>query len=402
MDWSGEQNDALSAVHDWLKNQDKPFFYLAGYAGTGKTTLAKYLAEDVNGLVQYGAFTGKAAHVMRQKGCYNAQTIHSLIYQPNGETLDPELERLELILRDAIEQKNVALEKQTREAINFHIEGKDYRPGFKRKPGVSLQDVRLFVIDECSMVGRRLGEDLLSYEIPILVLGDPGQLPPVADAGFFTNNDPDFMLREIHRQARDNPILRMATDVREGRSLEYGTYGTSRVLMRKDLVRADTHDADQILVGLNATRRSFNAKYRIGKFSAESSTPIPGDKLVCLRNNHEKALLNGAQWTVDSVSGSTDDEFVDLTISPLDGMGTTQRVPAWSKILRGEELAGPYSHRRKAEEFDYAYAMTVHKSQGSQWDNVLLFNESGSFRSDWSKWLYTGITRAAQSVTIVQ
>jgi exodeoxyribonuclease-5 len=402
MEWSGEQNDALSAVHDWLKDQDKPFFYLAGYAGTGKTTLAKYLAEDVNGLVQYGAFTGKAAHVMRQKGCYNAQTIHSLIYQPNGETLDTELERLELILRDAVEAKNVALEKQTREAIAFHVEGKDYRPGFKRKPLVAVQDVRLFVIDECSMVGKRLGEDLLSYEIPILVLGDPGQLPPVADAGFFTNNDPDFMLREIHRQARDNPILRMATDVRQGRSLEYGTYGTSRVLMRKDLVRADTHDADQILVGLNATRRSFNAKYRIGKFNAESATPIAGDKLVCLRNNHERALLNGAQWTVDAVSGSSDDEFMDLTISPLDGMGTTQRVPAWSKILRGEELAGPYSYRRKAEEFDYAYAMTVHKSQGSQWDNVLLFNESGAFRSDWSKWLYTGITRAAQSVTVVQ
>lgn len=402
MDWSPEQNDALNAVHDWLRERDKPYFYLAGYAGTGKTTLAKHLAEGVNGLVQYGAFTGKAAHVMRQKGCHNAATIHSLIYQPNGETTDEELERLELLLKDAVDAKNIEEEKKVRAQINFHIEGKDYKPGFKLKPFEKIKEVRLFVIDECSMVGARLGEDLLSYDIPILVLGDPGQLPPVADAGYFTNNDPDFMLREIHRQARDNPILRMATDVRQGIALDYGVYGDSRVIMKKDLDRQELYDANQLLVGLNATRRSFNARYRVGKHGAPDATPIPGDKVVCLRNNHEKGLLNGAQWTVDAVSGSAADDYLDITVSPLDGIGQTQRVGVHSKILRGEDLAGPYSWRRRAEEFDYAYAMTVHKSQGSQWDDLILFNESGSFRNDWAKWLYTGITRAAKRITICQ
>ena len=58
------------------------------------------------------------------------------------------------------------------------------------------------------MVDEDLGRDLLSFGKPVLVLGDPAQLPPVKGGGFFTEAEPDVMLTEVHRQAADNPIIR--------------------------------------------------------------------------------------------------------------------------------------------------------------------------------------------------
>lgn len=401
MEFPPQQQRALDRVHDWLKQGDTPYYYLGGYAGTGKTTLAKHFAEGVNGLVQFASFTGKAALVMRQKGCANASTIHSLIYSPNGDKSDPELERLEIDLAAAIEAKDIGAQKVLRDQINFHVEGRDYQPSFKKRQPTELKDVRLFVIDECSMVGKRLGEDLLSFDVPILVLGDPGQLPPVADANYFTKNEPDFMLTDIHRQVKDSPIITLATRAREELPLELGDYGNCRVIAKRDLSREDLYSASQILVGMNRTRREYNKKYRAGKLGITDPTPIEGDRIICLRNNNDKALLNGMQWAVNEVTGTCEDEYIELTASPLDGVGQTQKIAAHSKIFRGEEMTGPYSWRSKAEEFDYAYAMTVHKSQGSQWDDVLLFDESSVFRQDQWKWLYTGITRAAKKITIV-
>lgn len=402
MEFPPQQQRALDRVHDWMKDGTDPFYYLGGYAGTGKTTLAKHFAEGVNGQVQFASFTGKAALVMRQKGCHNACTIHSLIYKPIGDKSDPELEQLEINLAKATEAKDVAAQHQIRSQINFHVEGRDYQPGFTKRLPTELADVRLFVIDECSMVGRRLGEDLLSFGIPILVLGDPGQLPPVADANFFTRDEPNFMLTDIHRQVADSPIITLATKARQEQFLDYGEYGDCRVISKRDLIREDMYNAGQILVGMNKTRQDYNMRYRVGKLGISDPTPIEGDKVICLRNNNDLGLLNGMQATVDKVGGDAKDEYMDLTITPLDGFGHTQKVAVHSKIFRGEAMTGPYSWRSKAEEFDYSYAMTVHKSQGSQWDDVLLFDESGVFKQDKWKWLYTGITRAAKRITIVQ
>ena len=85
MELSPQQDEALKAVARWLKAGKPQIFRLFGYAGTGKTTLARYFAEHVDGQVQFAAFTGKAAQVLRSKGAVNARTIHSLIYRPRGE-----------------------------------------------------------------------------------------------------------------------------------------------------------------------------------------------------------------------------------------------------------------------------------------------------------------------------
>ena len=159
------------------------------------------------------------------------------------------------------------------------------------------------MIDECSMVDAELGRDLMSFDCPLLVLGDPAQLPPIQGGGFFTDCEPDAMLTEVHRQAQDDPIVRMSMDVREGRDLDIGRYGESEVVSRNELDPDRVMSADQVLVGRNNTRRAYNMRVR-QKQNIEDPLPVAGDKLVCLRNNRKKGLFNGGLWRVKSRAAS--------------------------------------------------------------------------------------------------
>lgn len=375
MQLSPQQDDALKAVADWLKRGDSPLFRLFGYAGTGKTTLARYFAEGVDGTVQFAAFTGKAAQVMRAKGAANAKTIHSLIYRPRGE-----------------------------ESVTDEVTGKTgMAPTFALNRQSDIARAKLVIVDECSMVGEELGRDLLSFGTPVLVLGDPGQLPPISGGGFFTDAEPDFLLTEIHRQAAENPIVRMAMDVREGRALTHGDHGTARIIGKADLDTAMVTGADQVLVGINRTRRRYNQRLRqLAGF--EARYPQAGDKLVCLRNDPAKGLLNGSLWKVMTASAPASKPGVNLLVSPDDG--DTDRGVAKIRLLKAafdnpdEEV--PWQLKRRHDDFDYGYALTVHKAQGSQWDDVVLFDESFAFRDMRERWLYTAITRAAETLTIVR
>ncbi|MBL4785258.1 MAG: ATP-binding domain-containing protein, partial [Cohaesibacteraceae bacterium] len=262
-------------------------------------------------------------------------------------------------------------------------------------------DASLIIIDECSMVDEELGRDLLSFGTPILVLGDPAQLPPVKGGGFFTDSEPDIMLTEVHRQASDNPIIAMSMTIREGGFLEHGVYGDSQVVTRGDIDSDDILEADQVLIGMNRTRRLFNKRIRtLKEFIAD--TPMAGDKLVCLRNERAKGLLNGGLWTVRRAHAMKRGR-IKLEISPEDD--ETRRmvnVSVMPEMFDGRDEDIPYAKRRNADDFDYGYALTVHKSQGSQWNNVVLFDESGAFREHSQRWLYTAITRAAERITIVK
>lgn len=410
MEWSPQQDAALKAVDAWLKKAEAQVFYLAGYAGTGKTTLARHFASHARGVVLFAAYTGKAAHVLRQKGCIGASTLHSLIYIAK----DKSRERLRELERDLIaridqlraDDPDVNIEEDS-EVQRLQSEVQDERnelsrPAFRLNPESYLRDASLLVVDECSMVGGDMGEDILSFGKPVLVLGDPAQLPPVGSGGFFTERDPDVMLTEIHRQARDNPIIALATDVRNEKGLVQGSYGSSAVIHRSDLNEHDPLYHDQILVGRNKTRHACNDRVRELSGIGDDWFPVPGDKLVCLRNDHDLGLLNGSLWTTSDIGNYADDR-VTMTVDSLDGVGEGQvTVEAWAQPFRGEELDIPWWERKEAAEFAYGYALTVHKAQGSQWDSVLLFDESGVFRGDAARWLYTGITRAAEKITIVR
>lgn len=364
MKWSPQQDAALKEVSAWLKDKKGPqVFRLFGWAGTGKSTLATHLAKDVKN-VCYAAFTGKAALVMQKRGCVGASTIHSLIY-----TLTEE---------------------------------RGGEPQFVLNENSSVKEADLVVIDEVSMVDEVLANDLLSFGTKVLVLGDPFQLPPVKGAGYFINAEPDVMLTEIHRQAADNPIIRLSMDIREGRGLAYGHFGSSKVIERSDVDQQEVLAADTIIVGKNRTRRDFNARVR-QLMDLPADQPVVGDKVICLRNNREKRLLNGQLWTVSELKAKSA-QVLEMLLHPDDAgkRAATALVTTHMNIFldRGEEM--PWSERRKYDEFTFGYALTCHKSQGSQWDNVYLFNESQAFREDRDRWLYTAVTRAAERITVVQ
>ena len=242
--------------------------------------------------------------------------------------------------------------------------------------------------------------DMLSFGTKVLVLGDPAQLPPIYGNGFFTNHEPDIMLEEIHRQAADNPIIHLATLTRQQKPLPVGIYGASEVCARR-MEPADALAADQVLVGRNATRRSCNTRMR-ELLSLTNPLPLGGDKLVCLRNDHGVGLLNGAMWNVASVEEYAEDN-ITMTITAEENKWSPMQVVAHKYPFLGPAATMPeWWDRNEAEEFDYGYALTVHKSQGSQWENVMLFDESYCFRADRWRWLYTGITRAARRITVVR
>lgn len=367
MKFSIQQDDALKAVDAWLKKGQSPIFRLFGYAGAGKTTLARHIAENADGEVAFAAFTGKAAHVMRNKGCVDASTIHSLIYRPTGD------------------------------------EDEDDGPSFTIRRDAPASKADLIIIDECSMVDEDLGRDLLSFGIPVLVLGDPAQLPPVKGGGFFTQGEPDYMLTEIHRQAEDNPIIHLSMLIRE-KGVEAATQmqnsGDALQFISKRDIDADTIlECDQVLVGTNKTRRKFNERIRELKGHLDA-TPEAGEKLVCLRNNKKKGLLNGGLWSV-TLKKTARGTKARMIVRPEEGGKSVSINVPHAFFSEGAENI-PYTQRRNADEFDYGYALTVHKAQGSQWDHVVLFDESWAFREHSQRWLYTAVTRAAKQLTLVR
>lgn len=411
IEWSPQQRDALDRVEQWLADRSAPVFRLFGYAGTGKSTLAMALQGMVND-VRYATFTGKAAVILRNKGCAAAQTIHSMIYRSadKGRT---EFDHLNHVLEekrkanapqaeiDTLVREISKLRKDLQNPIwmlNEHAFDREWDE--LAEEYVHVEPPGLIVIDEVSMVDKRLGQDLESFGIPILVLGDPAQLPPVAGQGYFTQDDPDVLLTEIHRQAEGNPIIQMATTIRRGDRLDLGSYGESRVCERTDLVADDWMRADQILVGSNASRRRINARCR-QLLGFEGILPREGEKLVCLRNNHQKGLLNGSLWRVEAAEERAEANAFVLTVSSIDDP-TTESVTttAHKKPFMGVEFDDPFE-RRDADEFDFGYALTVHKAQGSQWPSVVLLDEwsRGDTRRQWQ---YTGVTRAAERVTVVR
>lgn len=409
MKWSPKQDRALIDVAKWHREGEAQVYRVFGYAGTGKTTLAQHFAEGVSGQVLAGAFTGKAAHVLHQKNFPGATTIHSLIYHSRDKSR-ARLKELELELAEfrhelhndgcapaeiedhsGIKKLKVLIAQENTNAA---------RPHFTLNLDSVVKDASLIIIDECSMVDETVGLDLLSFGTKVLVLGDPAQLPPIGGAGFFTEHvKPDSMLDEIHRQAADNPIINMATKARLGQNLDYGNYGSSRVIRMEDLTSELALGANQIIVGRNATRYNYNKRLR-ELHGRQGVLPEAGDRLVCLRNNHEAGLLNGAIWNVEEFQAA-DDDRVAMRVVPEEG-GDFLDVEAHAHHFLGKGADLQWWERKTAEEFDYGYALTGHKSQGSQWNKTVVVDESYCFKAHRHRWLYTSLTRAAEQTIVAK
>jgi exodeoxyribonuclease-5 len=407
--WSPQQDAALKAADDWYKNHrhKQQVFRIFGYAGSGKTTIARHFAQNISGNVKYACFTGKAAHVMASKGCVGATTIHRLIYIPKSsskerlKSIEKELHELELQRGQPNSDVHINTINRVKEELRKEQENAG-RMSFSLNLDSDLKQTSLLIIDEVSMVGSQMGKDLESFGVPILVLGDPGQLPPIYGQGHFTEQKPDILLTEIHRQALDNPIIAMSKIVREGKTLPLGDYGDSKVIANK-LGDDDILSHDMILVGTRKAKKACDIKYR-SLINMNSPLPMLGDRIMCIKNHHSIGLLNGQIWDSRSNAVDVGGGIISLHIRDEES-DVEMAVAASEKLFYGTPL-DKWEHEEDIEEFEYAYAITVHKAQGSQWDNVLLYDQKHKFPNwtdrDRNRWLYTGITRAAERITVMR
>ena len=371
---------------------------IAGYAGTGKSTLVKFIIAalkedgiDPDKDVVYTSFTGKATQVLQKKGNKNVSTLHKLLFEhfprPDGT--------------------------------------------FFRRP-VSSIDYKIVIVDECSMVPKDLLKRLASYKVHIICLGDPGQLPPInKDEDNHLLDIPHVFLDEIMRQEEQSEIIKLTLDIREGKPLNHFVGKEVQILDKDELTTGMLMWADQIICATNATRVALNNQMR--QLLGRSDKPEDGDKVICLRNYWDiwsedgSPLVNGTIGTlsnsfnnflkipayvtggrlteIPTVMGNfkSDDgvtNFNNLTMDKrmiLEGEPTLTWKESW-KLGNNKKFVNslPLS-------FTYGYAITCHKSQGSEWDNVLVIEEGFPFdKKEHQEWLYTAATRAAKKLVIIR
>lgn len=386
---SQDQHQTLANLLDWQKNPKTSHVTVGGYAGTGKTTiiaLLRRLLYQKNPKLRIAmvAFTGKAAQVLKIKlthsqavyGKDHIGTIHSLLYTPavgsDGKIVDW--------------NKNKKL------------------------------DLDLIIVDESSMVTRDLWRDLLSFDLPIIAVGDHGQLPPVGDK-FNLMVSPTLELKTIHRQGERSKILELAAQARETGEIKAGEYSSNVIKLSKTSPEAQDimesvvgfgkeHDSYLVMCGRNKTRIELNRHIRALR-GIESEIPIKGDKVICLRNNYNAEggpIFNGMTGVIDDIHNNGE-HWYSAVINFLDTQQTFD-----DKISRHQfdnletvhDIEG-LKYTEIGDRFDYGYALTVHKAQGSQAQSVVLFEEKSSYSTeeDWRRWLYTAVTRAEEKLYIL-
>jgi len=352
---SDEQSAVFDELCTFLYESPDRYRVMHGLAGTGKTTVLARIAEEFPH-ARLCTMTGKAASVLRNKTGLDAATIHSVFYKLLDEEYDKK-GRKKLIFENALEDGEM---------------------------GGSI-----VLLDECSMINERIARDIFATGAKIIACGDPGQLPPVEGEQFFRS--PHHTLQTIHRQALENPIIRQAHRVRSGERYE-SDGDTFRVMAPRSLSNEEKLEADVVLCWTNKTRHAINQHLR--SLHGYSIMPHPqiGEPVMCMKNARDFGIFNGAVYTLAEpfMEGDTD---ISLYVD-----GELIVVP--NVTFHGLKSALP-SGVDPVTYFDFGYAMTVHKAQGSEWNNVILIDEYRR-QEQRKEWLYTAITRAANKITIIR
>ena len=359
---------------------------------------------------------------MTRKGT-PASTIHSLIYRVS-EATEAEIEKVRKDIAEikaklsGIESTTRLLEESRLRSLQLRLDDA-HKPRFVLNEQSAVRDAKLIVLDEVSMVGHDMARDLLAFAKPILVLGDPGQLPPIDGQGAFTEAEPDVMLTEIHRQAGDSAVIRLATMARKGRPIPYGAHDAFVWKMRRSDVEPEQMlRGGQVICGRNATRLQLNnamkraAGYETVYPTGEIRDGTP-EKILCLRNRNDLGIVNGMFLTLGDVRDENETSF-SATIRTEDGdiVGGSADKPERHFIYKGyfddhiredrDRHRRDHYKKRGLIEAVWGWAITCHKSQGSQWGNVLVYDDGlGRTPEGRARWLYTAITRAEQGLVIL-
>lgn len=390
---SKDQQAAYDGIMSWVPTANPQVLTVGGFGGTGKTRLMGKVAYDLLADSLYVAFatpTGKAAQVlkksMRDSGVLRAQTstVHGLIYIPED---DPKTGRI---------------------------------IGWKRR---SHLDADLIIIDEASMVSETMLKDLMRFRIPILAVGDHGQLPPVGEEASLMKN-PDFRLEKIHRQAKGNPIIRLSTLVRNGcpdhlikKYIEDVDDERVSWTRQKEKGREFGAPPGMVLCYTNKTRVNINRDIRHEAFGyGDEDDPQVGEIIICLKNKRleddGRVIANGMRGTVKSCEeGGKSVYRMSVEFDEPVGLVEDLYVSKWQfmrdKTFRGfDEVPGDHnSWWTVGALFDYGYAMTCHKAQGSQAANVAVFMETWLLDKlddeERRRWVYTAATRASEKLMLV-
>ena len=389
-------NDQIYANYDlesWWKTQNKQVFEIGGGAGTGKTTCIMYFIQRI-GLeldeVLFVSYMGKAVSQMIRNGL-PARTIHSTCY-----TYEKEVSRDE------------------KGHIIFNANGKPrmhYVPKLREK---LPKKPKLIVVDEGYTIPEANAKDLMSFGIPMVVLGDPNQLPPPFGKPYFLK-EPDVILHQIMRQAEGNPIIYIAQRILNDEPLLEGVYGNSAIIRRANLTDYTLRNADVIITATNRLRGEINQLFR-ETFLQFTDLDIPhyGEKIICRRNNWSKYIKNhGEIYLTNGLSGFVD--YVDKGSYNKKSMTIDFRPDFSTRAFHNLKIDIPRLNAplgKKSDDtwippdvdvFEYAYALTAHSCQGSQWDNTCVLQERNYMNSeeDYKKLLYSSVTRAINSMTFV-
>lgn len=393
MQLTKKQEEGLKIAVERYRQGEK-YTVISGYAGSGKSTLVRFIIDALNldeNQVCYCAFTGKAAEVLRKKGNKNVCTLHKLLYE--------------------------------------HIPKPDGT--FFRKPKLSIY-YDIVVVDEVSMAPKELMNLLFSHNVYIICLGDPFQLPPIdKDEDNHLLDHPHIFLDEIMRQAQESEIIQLTMKIRNHEKIDYFQGQEAKVVPYSELNTGVLLWGDQILTATNAKRQEINNQMR-QLFNREGG-PVDGDKLICLRNYWDDYSMNG-DALINGTIGILKNSFQSFRDIPRFVKGNIRRfdiligdliVPEtednynmidmdYKMILTGEKCCDwklSYTlGKLKAKygeivpkEFTYAYAITVHKAQGSEWQKVVVLEESFPFdKEEHARWLYTAATRASEKLVLVR
>lgn len=393
-----DQATALMLIENWWFSKNKQVFELSGVSGAGKTFLVNYFIDRIGLSLQdcaFVAFMGKAAMVMAKNGL-PAQTIHSLIYDYVKEPVYTETEDGKKI--PVIEDSGKIRCRWT----------------FRKKEELYNPKLKLIVIDEASMVSEDIARDILSYGIPVIAMGDLNQLPPVIGNPYFLKSA-DYHLTQIMRQAEGNPIIYLSQCVLNNIPLESGQYGDSIVFnhgtkITKELLKQN----DIVLTYSNVMRGQVNDFYRLEFFGRErSDLPKIGERVICRKNNWRRTidrilyLTNGTAGDIEFI----DDEYkkenqmrIDFHPDFVPRGKRFKNIDIDTEFLLADPGTPDPKQFNRLNKFEYAYAITTHLSQGSQYNRVLIKNEDRFEyfpHNLYKKLQYTAITRAVDKVTII-